>query len=373
MPRVAPAVRFFGWLSLVIALVVGGCGTHGAPPAIGVILSGRFTEATRMALEDARAADPALQVEAHFQNEATQESTAAIARAESLITLPGLLAVVGHSNSAASIAAAPVYAAHNLVMLAPTSTATTFSAAGGFAFRLVPPDDAQGDFLVRGVDSLYPSGARVAVWYVNDEYGRGLRNAFMMAADSARLHVVFDAPHSDVEIQTLPRSELDSRTEEMVRSMAERAPDVLVWLGRPTRLDLSLASIRAVFPAIPIFGGDALAGRSETGPRHPEWAGIRYVDFFDPNGTPALREFRDRFRGRDSLGSGTPEVLSYDAMRMILRAIADGASTGPEIRDWLHSLGRTRAVYQGLSGPIAFDAVGDVQRSYILRQFPTVP
>ncbi len=53
---------------------------------------------------------------------------------------PGILAVVGHNASEASLAAAPVYEKSGLVMISPTSGATALSGKGNYIFRTVPTD-----------------------------------------------------------------------------------------------------------------------------------------------------------------------------------------------------------------------------------------
>jgi ABC-type branched-subunit amino acid transport system substrate-binding protein len=100
---------------------------------------------------------------------------------------------------------------------------------------------------------------------------------------------------------------------------------------------------------------------------------VQYVDFFTIDGSPELRAFRDRYLTRFGAPPGSAEVLSYDAVRLLLTARAEGATTGEEVRLWLLSLGRERPAYRGLSGPIAFSPNGDVERGYVLVTIPSGP
>jgi ABC-type branched-subunit amino acid transport system substrate-binding protein len=121
---------------------------------------------------------------------------------------------------------------------------------------------------------------------------------------------------------------------------------------------------------IPILGGDAVSPGLSRANQEPGWGGVRYTDFFDPQGTEALRAFRARFTGRFGMAPGTPEVLSYHAMRLVLAAIASGARTGVEVQEWLLALGHAQPAFQGLSGPIRFTADRTIERAYVLITFP---
>ncbi|AFY33423.1 ABC transporter substrate-binding protein [Calothrix sp. PCC 7507] len=60
---------------------------------------------------------------------------------------PGILAVVGHNSSDASIAAAPVYQQGGLVMISPTSSAQNLSNIGSYIFRTVPSNGSFAESL----------------------------------------------------------------------------------------------------------------------------------------------------------------------------------------------------------------------------------
>jgi len=58
--------------------------------------------------------------------------------ANQLVTDKKILAVIGHNDSDASIAAAPIYEQNGLVMITPTSSAEVLSTAGDYIFRSTP-------------------------------------------------------------------------------------------------------------------------------------------------------------------------------------------------------------------------------------------
>lgn len=353
---------------MLLVATLAGCGRE-RPAAVGAALSASFLDAARLAVEDAAGAPAS--PDTVLVAEANSRAAAALEVAERFRLTPGMVAVVAHSNSASSLATAPVYNLAGIVQLAPTSTAPRYSEAGPFSFRLVPPDDEQGLVLAHALDSLFPSGARVALLYVNDDYGRGIRRALLSRLDSVRFPVVHDQPHVDDELR-LPVAERREMVASLTGSLAASAPGVVFWLGRAHTFGLHLGVIRDSLGAIPILGSDGLSTWASHASNPAHWEGVRYTDFIDPAGTAARREFTRHFRERYGSEAGTGEILSYDAMRLILAAIADGAHTGEAVRAWLHDLGRGRPPFEGLSGPIAFDASGDVRRPHVLLTISTV-
>jgi branched-chain amino acid transport system substrate-binding protein len=329
--------------------------------------TGSFLNAMRLAMEDAEAGGRRVDVDTVLIPEASSRSAPALDVAQRLVGIPGLVAVVGHSNSVGSLATSQVYNLHRVVQIAPTSTASLYSEAGPFSFRMVPPDPAQGAFLAQLLADSLSAGHRVALLFVNDDYGRGLRSAVLDRLDVARNPVVLDLPHTEGEVQPV---DVGHTLEAIQASGAE----AVLWLGRVPALDVLLPGLRDRMGAIPVFGGDAVSRGDLLEAFHPAWEGVVHVDFVDMDATPELQDFRRRYRERYAASTGEgapggPEVLSYDAAGVILAAVEAGARTGEEVRDYLMSLGRSRPPFPGLGGPVSFDESGDLSRSYVLRRF----
>jgi branched-chain amino acid transport system substrate-binding protein len=89
-------------------------------------------------------------------------------------------AVVGHLFSGMTLAAAPVYNGGDdpVVAISPSSSSPDVTAAGDYTFRVCPSDQAHGTVLAHWVrDRLGLTHG--AVLYLNDEYGRGIRQTFV--------------------------------------------------------------------------------------------------------------------------------------------------------------------------------------------------
>src|SRR3954469_15720884 len=92
----------------------------------------------------------------------------------------GVSAVIGHIFSSATLAAAPVYngGSDPVVAISPSSSSPDISTAGEYTFRICPSDLAHGAALARWVhDTL--GLQRGALLFLNDQYGRGVRQMFV--------------------------------------------------------------------------------------------------------------------------------------------------------------------------------------------------
>ncbi len=350
--------RWIGWLAL--PLVMPGCGEEPIP-TVGVVLSGSFVGATTLGVEDRRQDERSPFFEAIMIREASARSSPALRAAAELVATPGMIGVVAHSNSSASLAAARVYNEHRVVQIAPTTAAPIYSGIGPYSFRLVPSDSVQGAFLAQVVADSFPEGARLAILYVNDDYGRGLRGALLNGLDPDRHGAVLDLPHAENEVGSLDATH-------HADALIAADPDLVIWLGRVAPLALILQELDSRQHRTQILAGDAIAQAYLQTDIPLWWEGIWFSDFFDPEGSPALQDFQTRFDERFGARSGTAEALAYDGIQLILAAVAEGARSGDQVKEYLDQLGRERLPYPGITGPIQFDADGDVDRSFVLRR-----
>lgn len=81
--------------------------------------------------------------------------------------------VIGHSCSAATLAALPVYAARNILQITPASTATDITEQGiKTVFRMIGRDDQQGQLAAEYLLEQYPD-ARIGILQFPSSYSQG--------------------------------------------------------------------------------------------------------------------------------------------------------------------------------------------------------
>jgi branched-chain amino acid transport system substrate-binding protein len=341
---------------LMVALIAGAC-ADSAPPQVGVVVSTVPQRAAELAAGEQGRGDPG-----HFEalvatSASPTAAAAALDLAQEYADNSRVVAVVGHGNSAASVTASPVYNAARLVQIAPTTTAPVYGRAGPYSFRLVPSDTQQATFLADVLRERWPEAGRIAVVYVNDDYGRGLYRELRPHLKN----LVFDGMYADAADEW--------ELAELGRRIGTHQPDLLIWLGRSRPLGLLLEELRAVAPGLHVMCADACDGSlvyvNETG----VYTGLVFVRFTDPRSNdPSMIAFQQKFRDYAGELPSSEALLTYDAVSLVRAALRDGARTREQVRRYLVSLGGARPAFHGLTGAIAFDATGTVSRPYLLAE-----
>ncbi len=126
------------------------------------------------------------------------DSAAAQAAAERLITSDGVSAIMGADCSGVTGAILQNVARTNgIVMISPSATSPALSTAedDGLFFRTAPSDARQGQVMT---DNIMDRGIKtVALTYTNNDYGKGLADAFQAAFEAAGGTVTINTSHED--------------------------------------------------------------------------------------------------------------------------------------------------------------------------------
>ncbi|HEV8305174.1 MAG TPA: branched-chain amino acid ABC transporter substrate-binding protein [Gemmatimonadales bacterium] len=270
-----------------------------------------------------------------------------VLRAQRLAAIPGLVAVVGHGGSRGSLVAAPVYNEAGIVQLTPISTSRLLHGAGPWTFMLAPDDSAEGAFI--GAFAAGRLGARRAtVFYVNDEYGAGLRDGVL--SEFARrgvavLAVVQFATNGDFAL--------------LVDAALRRGrPDVIILAARQREAGLIARLAQARVPGLRFVAGDgALVLPILADDAGPAADSIYGVAFWLPDPGDSLDrafvEHHRRVAGRDPLPA---DAMSHDALMLLATAVRDVGPDRGAVRTYLRDLGNRRPPYRGVTGDITFRA-----------------
>lgn len=272
------------------------------------------------------------------------------------------LAVIGHGGSRGSLAAAPVYNQARIVHIVPTGTSRDLARAGPWTFALPPNDSVEGAFIARFLKERLRA-RRVAVFYVNDEYGIGLRDGLRAAL----------AP--DVPVREL-RIDVDSDL------------GLLADLVRRDRADAVVAAVRAVTAGgivrrlgeaglpVPVVVGDgavALPDLAELA--GPSAEGRLYAaTFWLPTAADsASRRFTALIRSRLGRRAVASDALVYDAVRLVAAAVGEAGREPEALRRHVAALGVGAPPYRGVSGPLGFGAARPPLVMGVMRSGDLVP
>jgi len=291
-----------------------------------------------------------------FEDDAGKDAEASLV-AERLANNLQILAVVGHFNSSCSLAGKPIYQRAGIVELSPGSTNVTVCEGSDWTFRNLYRDDFQGKFIAQYIDKILTDLQSVAVFFDNDDYGRGLRNAFVEEAEKIGLDLVaseaYDRDNTDFKAQ--------------LTSIKAKNPDAVFISGLYTEAGLIAKQARESGIEAQFFGADGvdspdfltIAGKAAEGTY------LTTPFTFGAAGEDAL-QMAANFEEMHGVAPDTWAALTYDAVGMIADALektynaeADVADNRKAIRDHLASLDTPEEGYKGVTGLTYFDINGD--------------
>jgi branched-chain amino acid transport system substrate-binding protein len=264
----------------------------------------------------------------------------------------GVSAVIGHLFSGMTLAAAPVYngGPDPVAAISPSSSSPDISTAGDYTFRICPSDLAHGAALARWVrDTL--GLERGAVLYLNDQYGRGVRQMFVR--DFTRRGGVLESidPYLGSTPQVGPY--LD-------RLVKIGGTGFLVVAGNTSEAEEILRQARGRGLTMPVLGGDGLEGIEAAGALAD---GVYLSAAYLPTiSTPANKAFLKAYRKKfPSAGlPNQPAAATYDAVYLLRDVIARAGTKRDAVRRDLARVGAGQPPFRGVTGTVAFDAKGDV-------------
>lgn len=348
----------FALLAPALATVVAGCGaSSGGTVHIG--LAGAFDDpigrpmqlAAELAVAEINASGGigGQKVELVEKNDyADPDSAVVVANA---LYNSDVSAVIGHLFSGTTLAAAPVYnsGSNPVVAVSPSSSSPEVSGAGPYTFRVCPSDDAHGAALARWVrDRL--GLVRGTVLYLNNEYGRGVRQRFVDEFTRRGGEVLAESPYlgdkPDVSAY-LDRIVKDGRSQFLV--IAGNRPEAEEILTQAHRRGINM----------PVLGGDGLEGIEGAGSlAEGVYTSMAYIALLD---TPANRKFVAAYRARypDAPAPNQPAAATYDAVYLLRDVIAKSGTSRRSVRDGVMQINPANP-FQGVTGAIAFDSLGDV-------------
>jgi branched-chain amino acid transport system substrate-binding protein len=257
----------------------------------------------------------------------------------------GVVFVVGHLCSAASIAAAPVYAAEGIVQIAPGSPDPRFTdnRAGPGAFRLFGRADAQAGTAAEHIATRF-AGVPIAVVDDQSEYGRNLGGAVREALENAAVPLAFNESYVASTVD-LP---------DLVRRIGASGAGLVYFAGGAAeaarlRLELATQGSSAV-----LFGGDALADPAFTAAAGDAADGALFTYPPDPGASPAAAGIVAAMRS-EGVEPTLFSLHAYAAVE-IWAAAANAAGTTN-----LAPVARAIAggTFATVLGPITFNADGE--------------
>ncbi len=337
-------------LAVTATLLLSACATPERDVLVGIAAHPGGHQGAALAVEDLRARGIRVRLREASRGDASTSGVAAVALAQAFDEA-GVVAVVGHSVSGATLSAAYILNQRGIPMVIPNATSPLLSGIGRWVFRICATDRAQGELLAR---HAFDKGFRNAgVLYVLDDYGKGLAAAFSGSFGRQGGRVAVAVGYSSI---------VDRSTEDLGPLFAvlrKANPDVLFLAGRARDIvQLKGGALLARTGGPPVIGGDAAFAPLDVQGKDALFEGMT-ITVMSPPASPAAKHFAERYREKFGAAADNPSYACYDAVSLIGLAAQGASATREGIRSYLARLGRDLPAYEGLTGPIRFDDHGD--------------
>jgi branched-chain amino acid transport system substrate-binding protein len=248
-------------------------------------------------------------------------------------------AVVGHVTSGAMVAAAQVYDG-SLAAVATSASSPDLTGISKWVFRVISSDSANGADMARF--AMRSGHKRAAILYENDNYGRGLADAFRRNFGGEI--VDFDPIRADA-----------ANAEVFISYFKLRQPDIVFIAGVVGSALPMLAEAKRQGLKADFMGGDGWTPLTE----RPDVSEGAYVGapFAPADPRPEAQKFVEAFKAANKgvVPDGNA-ALGYDATKLIAAALAAVGPDREKVRDWL---ARISVPFAGVTGPIRFLPSGD--------------
>ena len=347
--------------ALISAIVLAGCGksdTNSNVIKIGSVSPltgpqahlGKDNEnGARLAVDEINAAGLSLdgkKVTLDLIGEDDQADPKAATTVAQKLVDEGIVGVIGHLNSGATIPAAKIYFDAGIPQISPSATAIAYTASGfNTAYRVMTNDKQQGTALAEyAVKQL--GAKQVAIIDDRTAYGQGLADEFERAAKAVGATVVAREYTTDKSTDFMA----------ILTSIKSHAPQLVFFAGMDPQAAPMVKQMKQLGVNAQFLGGDgmqtpkfiSLAGADAEGAIASN-PGLTLAKM--PGGAAFKQKFNTRF---GEIQNYSP--YAYDAVYVMVEAMKRAKSSDPA--KYLAEMPKTD--FQGVTGHIRFDSKGDL-------------
>lgn len=270
----------------------------------------------------------------------------AVAAAQRLINVEGVLALVGPSISRSAIPVARLAERAGVVMVSPASTRDELTVDKEFVFRVTYTDSTQLEALARFVVGT-PEISRLAVLYdVTDVYSRRNAEEFRALLASTDLEITAFEPYTAGETDF----------SEHLRRIAQTEPDTLFLPNYSDDVIAQANQARAMGLGVTFVGSDGWTPQRLEGIKSLEGAYLSKSWSLDWGRTQVRsRAFIETYEALDGREPHNVSALTYDAFGVLFWALGKaGTLDAVKVRDQLQGL----EDYGGVSGTFSYRGTG---------------
>lgn len=288
-----------------------------------------------------------------FEDDQTNP-TQTVSAFRKLITVDKVPVVIGAMTSSSALAVAPIAEQNRIVLLSPSASAPALTNAGDFIFRNEVSDAYGG---VAQADRTWNKLGikKVAIIYINNDYGVGVKDTFVQTFKTLGGEVV--------ATESFEPDSQDFRTQ--LTRIKEKSPEAIFIVAYKESIlilkQIKELGIKATLLSTPVFEDREILDKAGNASE-----GVIYVYYggFNPQSSDeTIKKFVDAFKSKYNREPGYYAALAYDATNIVLLAIEKGGTKSEDIKNALYQI----KDFLGVTGKTTFDSNGDVTKPVILK------
>lgn len=261
---------------------------------------------------------------------------------QKLVNVDRVQAIIGPVCSAVAGAAIPIAREAGVPTIMIGSSAPGLAGGPDSIFSGYPSDAFQGKFAAEYAYNKL-GAKKVAILYVNNDWGSGIRGVFAKRFAELGGQVVFD--------EGVEQSTTDMRSQ--VAKIKSSAPDVVYMPLYPAGAVIAVKQLKEAGVTAKIFGGDAMISDEFLK------SGVSEGVMFSVGDVGNSDAFKAKIKAQTGLES--PNIiapLGYDAIKIFAKVMADRGTNAKDVIAGLNAL----SYKDGVSFPtISFDENGDLE------------
>jgi branched-chain amino acid transport system substrate-binding protein len=270
-----------------------------------------------------------------------------------------IVAVIGHLCSSATLAAMPIYVRAGLPAISPTSTNPTIGDVGkGWFFRNCYTDDFQGKYLATHVVPKLLGKNSVAIFYENNDYAIGLKDAFTAGAKSAGVTVTGAEAYVAKTTDFTPQ----------LTKLLQDKPETIFLCGYHPEGALIAGQARKLGFNGPLFGADGIDNEDyiKLGGKATDNTYCT-VPFLAASAGPAGQDFAKQYKEAYGRDVDWMSANAYDCLGILAQVIAETGPDRKKIREGLAAINSEANGYKGITGLTYFDKKGDCAKPAFVK------
>jgi branched-chain amino acid transport system substrate-binding protein len=282
-------------------------------------------------------------------------SAQAVAALKKVVSINGVVAVIGDNISGPTIAMIPTLNAAKTTMISPSASSPKLSGMSRYFFRVYPSDSAEGAFMAgTAVSRLHLR--RVAILFINNDFGAGLRDVFTTTFTHEGGVIPLTMGYNENETDFRP----------FLTRVKAVHPDGVYLAGYYQDGGSIMKQARELGLSVQFLGST-----TDEDPRLLQIAGNSAEGFLYPFSTgydatssdPAVVKFKQAYTAKFGKDPGLVTALAYDCTNLLIAAVETSGPDREAIRNYLANV----KDYDGATGQMSFDANGDVHKVVRLK------